>query len=46
MDFPQKLTMPMGWSTDGLPIGVRFIGRDRDEATLPCIAAQIEAARP
>lgn len=40
------ISVPMSWSTDGLPIGVQFVGRDGDEATLIRIAAQIEAARP
>ena len=40
------ITVPINWSDDGLPIGVQFVGRDCDEATLIRIAAQIEAARP
>jgi Asp-tRNA(Asn)/Glu-tRNA(Gln) amidotransferase A subunit family amidase len=40
------ISVPMSWSKDGLPIGVQFVGRDCDEATLIRIAAQIEKARP
>lgn len=40
------MSVPMGWSREGLPIGVQFIARDADEATLFRVAAQIETARP
>ena len=40
------MSVPMGWSREGLPIGVQFVARDGDEATLLRVAAQIEAARP
>ena len=40
------ISVPMGWSVDGLPIGVQFVGRDCDEARLIRIAAQIESVRP
>ena len=40
------MSVPMGWSRAGLPIGVQFVGRDGDEATLIRIAAQIEATQP
>ena len=40
------ISVPMSMSDDGLPIGVQFVGRDCDEATLIRIAAQIETARP
>ncbi|MGE3846542.1 MAG: amidase [Gammaproteobacteria bacterium] len=40
------MSVPMGWSKEGLPIGVQFVGRDGDEATLFRLAAQIESARP
>lgn len=40
------ISVPMSWSKDNLPIGVQFVGRDCDEATLIRIAAQIEKARP
>lgn len=38
--------VPFGWTADGLPIGVQFVGRFGDETTLLKLAAQIEAARP
>lgn len=40
------ISVPMSWSREGLPIGVQFVGRDCDEATLIRIAAQIETTRP
>ena len=32
----------MSWSIDGLPIGLQFVARDCDEATLLCLAAQTD----
>ena len=40
------MSVPMGWSHEGLPIGVQFVARDGDEAMLLRVAGQIEAARP
>lgn len=40
------MSLPIYWSEDGLPIGVHFVGRFGDEATLLRLASQIEAARP
>lgn len=37
-------SMPLGWSDDGLPIGITALGRPADEATLLRLAAQLEAA--
>jgi amidase len=39
-------SLPLHWSGEGLPIGVQFIGRPFDEATLIRLAAQLEEARP
>jgi amidase/6-aminohexanoate-cyclic-dimer hydrolase len=39
-------TVPLAWSEDGLPIGIQFVARFGDEATLLRLAAQLEAARP
>ena len=40
------MSVPLGQSKDGLPIGCHFIGRFGDEATLFRLAAQLEQARP
>ncbi|MBM3944650.1 MAG: amidase [SAR202 cluster bacterium] len=38
------LSVPFGWSSDGLPIGVQLVGRHFDEATLLRVAAALETA--
>ena len=40
------MSVPLSWNGDGLPIGVHFLGRFGDEATLFRLASQLEAARP
>jgi amidase len=40
------MSVPLFWNVGGLPIGVHFVGRFGDEATLFRLAAQLEAARP
>jgi amidase len=40
------MSVPLYWNGDNLPVGVHFIGRFGDEATLFRLAAQLEAARP
>ncbi len=39
-------SLPLAWSTAGLPIGMHLAGRHFAEATLVRLAAQLEAARP
>jgi amidase len=40
------ISVPLYWTTDGLPCGVQFIGPFGDEATLFRLAAQLEKAQP
>ncbi len=40
------LSLPLHWSTAGLPIGIQFAGRFGDEATLFRLAGQLEQAQP
>jgi amidase/6-aminohexanoate-cyclic-dimer hydrolase len=41
-----SMTVPLHWSTDGLPLGVMFSARFGDEAMLFRLASQLEKARP
>ena len=41
-----SMSLPLGMSAGGLPIGMMFTGRYGDEATLFRLAAQLEEARP
>ncbi|HEY1631256.1 MAG TPA: amidase family protein [Rhizomicrobium sp.] len=41
-----SVSLPLGLSSDGLPIGMMFTGRIADEATLYRLAAQLEEAAP
>ena len=38
------LSLPCGWSADGLPVGVQLVGRPDDEATLLDLAQRLDAA--
>ncbi|HEV8276365.1 MAG TPA: amidase family protein [Streptosporangiaceae bacterium] len=40
------ISMPLCWNDGGLPIGVHFLGRFGDEATLIRLAAQLKTAQP
>jgi amidase len=40
------MSVPLYWSDGGLPIGMQFVGRYGDEATLFRLAGQMERAKP
>lgn len=40
------MSVPLHWTDAGLPVGMHFVGRFGDEATLFRLAAQLEAAQP
>ena len=40
------MSVPLYWNDAGLPIGMQFVGRYGDEATLFRLAGQIEEAKP
>jgi len=40
------MSVPLYWNEDKLPIGMQFVGRYADEATLFRLAAQLEKAKP
>ena len=40
------MSVPLYWNEEGLPIGVHFVARFGDEATLFRLASQLEQARP
>ncbi len=40
------MSVPLAWSSDGLPLGMQFAARYADEATLFRLATQLEQARP
>lgn len=40
------MSVPLAWSREGLPIGLHFVGRLGEEATLFRLAGQLERAQP
>jgi amidase len=40
------ISLPLATDDTGFPVGVQFVGRPNDEATLIRLGAQLEAARP
>ncbi|MDP7579591.1 MAG: amidase [SAR202 cluster bacterium] len=41
-----SMSVPLYWSGDDLPIGIHFLGRFGDEATMFRLAGQLELSRP
>jgi amidase len=39
------MSLPAGWTPDGVPLAAQLVGRWEDEATLVSLAAQLEAER-
>jgi amidase len=40
------MSVPLHWTSDGLPVGVHFAGRLNDDETLYALAGQLERAQP
>ena len=40
------ISLPTYWTNDNLPLGVQFVGRYADEATLLSLGAQLEESAP
>jgi amidase len=40
------ISLPLGWTDDGLPIGVQLVGQPYGEASIIVLAAQVERAAP
>ncbi|MBO0877113.1 MAG: hypothetical protein J2P19_27365 [Pseudonocardia sp.] len=43
---PSPISPPLGWSTQGWPIGVQLMSGLADEAVLLALAGDLERARP
>jgi amidase len=40
------ISLPLGWSADGLPVGVQLVAAPGRDDVLLRVAAQLEQARP
>ena len=41
-----RISLPLHWTSDGLPVGIQLIGAYGAEDLLLQVAAELEAARP
>ncbi|QQN75519.1 amidase family protein [Croceicoccus sp. YJ47] len=41
-----SVSLPLGMSAEGMPVGIQVVGRFADEATLVRLARDLEEARP
>lgn len=40
------ISLPVGWSQEGIPIGVQLVGREADEATILAVSTTLEQSMP
>ncbi len=40
------VSLPLHWTSEGLPVGIQLVARPMHESTLVSLAAQLESARP
>jgi amidase len=40
------ISLPLGWSVEGIPMGMQLVGREGDEATILAVSTALEQAMP